>query len=86
LPKVDKLDFYKMCRVINFPTRFVDNPKEINEKKADKELEVKMRNWYADFMLLLLEYYGKFMKDGLKEINEVMIGFEISREPTQSFS
>ena len=66
-PEMDKNDagVWSRCRVINFPTTFVENPQDINEKKMDKNLQYKMINWKADFMLLLLEYYKKYVIYGL---------------------
>ena len=65
---VDKLDagFWARCKVVDFPMTFVENPKEENELSLDKNLKGKLEKWKQDFMLLLIEYCKKYIKDGLK--------------------
>ena len=67
IPNVDKLDagFWSKCKVVNFPTTFVKNPKNKNELPIDKDLKEKIVEWKQDFMLLLIEYCKKYIKYGL---------------------
>ena len=67
IPNVDKLDagFWSKCKVVNFPTTFVKNPKNKNELPIDKDLKEKLVEWKQDFMLLLIEYCKKYIKYGL---------------------
>ena len=68
IPSVDKLDsgFWSRCKVVHFPTTFVATPKDKNELPIDKELKYKITDWKQDFMLLLIEYCKKYIKNGLK--------------------
>lgn len=69
IPDMDDSDaaIWSRCRVINFPVTFVEdpNPNNVFENKIDKNLSEKIINWKQDFMLLLLQYYQKYRKDGL---------------------
>jgi P4 family phage/plasmid primase-like protien len=56
---------WERCRYINFPITFVDEPKNENQKKIDYGLKNKLFNWKEDFMLLLLDYYKIYKKEGL---------------------
>lgn len=56
---------WQRCRYINFPITFVDDPKKENEKKIDYELKNKLYYWKEDFMLLLIDYYKLYKKEGL---------------------
>lgn len=76
IPEMDSTDggVWSRLRVLNFPVTFVDrNPVGDFEKKMDKNLSIKIEGWKSDFMLLLLEYYGKYKINGLvptKSINK----------------
>ena len=59
-----------MC--LEFPITFVENPKKLNEKKIDKTLKKKVELWKQDFMLLLIENYKLYKKEGLKPTEEVL--------------
>ena len=53
---------WRRIRVIDFPSKFVDNPKESNEYKIDRTLPTKIRediSWKQTFMNILIEYYYK---------------------------
>ena len=68
IPDVDKLDggFWSRCKVVDFPTTFVEKPENPNELPIDKDLKSKLKEWKQDFMLLLIEYCEKYIKYGLK--------------------
>ncbi|MBM3204259.1 hypothetical protein FJZ55_10205, partial [Candidatus Woesearchaeota archaeon] len=74
IPEIDDMDqaISDRLRCISFPTKFVDNPKLENEKKRDNTLEQKLIHWRNDFMLLLIEYYYKYMKTGLTPTKSIM--------------
>lgn len=53
---------WRRIKVINFPSRFVDNPKESNEFKIDRTLPSRMREtlaWKQTFLNILIEFYYK---------------------------
>jgi phage/plasmid-associated DNA primase len=62
IPECDDIDnaFSKRLRCINFPTEFVDNPKNPNQKKIDVNINKNFEYWKNDFMLLLIENYRKY--------------------------
>lgn len=64
LPEIKGEDtaLWRRIRVIDFPSRFVDEPKDENEYKIDRTLPSRMRedlSWRQTFMSILLEYYYK---------------------------
>ena len=51
---------WRRIRVVDFPSRFVDEPKGPNDFKIDKELPSKLRtvvSWRQTFMNIILDYY-----------------------------
>ena len=68
IPKMDSNDggVWSRSRCIEFPTTFVENPIAENEKKINKGLSDILIHWKEDFMLLLIEYYKKYIEQGLK--------------------
>jgi P4 family phage/plasmid primase-like protien len=68
LPEIKGEDtaLWRRIRVIDFPSRFVDEPKEEGEYKIDRTLPSRMRediSWRQTFMKILLEYYYKDVKE-----------------------
>lgn len=64
LPEIKGEDtaLWRRIRVIDFPSRFVDEPKEPGEFKIDRTLPSRMRedlSWRQTFMNILLDYYSK---------------------------
>jgi P4 family phage/plasmid primase-like protien len=64
LPEIKGEDtaLWRRIRVIDFPSRFVDDPKEHNEYKIDRTLPSRMRediSWRQTFIKILLDYYYK---------------------------
>jgi P4 family phage/plasmid primase-like protien len=64
LPEIKGEDtaLWRRIRVIDFPSRFVDDPKDRHEYKIDRSLPSRMRedlSWRQTFMNILLEYYYK---------------------------
>jgi P4 family phage/plasmid primase-like protien len=53
------------ARIITFPYRFVSNPTNEYERKGDpkiKEEYIKSKEWRDEMMLILIEYYNKYIK------------------------
>jgi P4 family phage/plasmid primase-like protien len=68
LPEIKGEDtaLWRRIRVIDFPSRFVDEPKETNEYKIDRTLPSRMRedvSWKQTFMNILIDYYYKDVKE-----------------------
>jgi P4 family phage/plasmid primase-like protien len=68
LPEIKGEDtaLWRRIRVIDFPSRFVDDPKDANEYKIDRTLPSRMRedvSWRQTFMKILLTYYYKDVKE-----------------------
>lgn len=74
LPEIPSNDggTWRRIRVVDFPSKFVDDPKESNEFKKDTEIPEKLKNWAPYFISLLIEMYAKFVKEGLKEPESVI--------------
>ena len=74
LPRVPPHDggTWRRMEVVEFGSKFVDNPKEDNEYPIDSHLSEKLRDWRETFMSILLEYYKKYQKEGLKPPDEVV--------------
>ncbi len=89
LPEIPSQDggTWRRLRVVEFTSRFVDDPdpNKPNEFKADKELSNKIVDWKEDFMGLLIEYYKKYKKEGLKEPAEVMKYTEEYKKDSDEF-
>jgi P4 family phage/plasmid primase-like protien len=73
LPEIKGEDtaLWRRIRVIDFPSRFIDDPVEPGEYKIDRTLPSRMRedlSWRQTFMKILLEYYYKDVKEPI-EIN-----------------
>jgi P4 family phage/plasmid primase-like protien len=64
---------WRRMEVIEFKSRFCENPKETHEFPIDKNLSEKLKNWKELFMALLLDvYYAKYKKVGIKVPIEVI--------------
>ncbi len=68
LPEIKGEDtaLWRRIRVIDFPSRFVDEPKESNEYKIDRTLPSRMRediSWRQTFMNILLDYYNRDIRE-----------------------
>jgi len=72
VPKVDNPNdeaFWIRFKCINFPTMFVDEPKNTYEKKINTNLQIEELNMY--FMLLLIEHYKLYKLEGIKTVESV---------------
>jgi len=73
LPSVASIDggTWRRIRVIEFNSRFCDNPVKPNEFKIDPQLKLKMNNWKPYFMSVLIYWYKKSLEEGIQEPCEV---------------
>jgi P4 family phage/plasmid primase-like protien len=75
LPEVPPNDSgtWRRMEVIEFKSRFCENPKEENEFPIDKYLSDKLKNWNELFMALLIDvYYCDYKKNGLFVPDEII--------------
>jgi len=68
LPEIKGEDtaLWRRIRVIDFPSRFVDDPKEHGEYKIDRTLPSRMRediSWRQTFINILIDYYYRDVKE-----------------------
>ena len=80
LPNVNSIDggTFRRLRVIEFKSRFCDNPIKQNEFKIDPSIKDKIKNWRPYFMSILLHYYQLYqeevkIKGKIEEPEEVKI-------------
>lgn len=69
LPNIPSNDggTWRRLRVVEFPSKFVDEPSAPNEFQKDIRIPSKLRIWKSHFMSLLINTYEKYLKEGLKE-------------------
>ena len=67
LPFLDSSDngAWTRSRILEFKYTFKKTPVAENERPIDDELKRRVKNWGPQFMLLLLEYYKIYRKEGL---------------------
>lgn len=91
IPEVDKpndIAFWNRCKCLNFPILFTDNPMNENEKQINKNLKNEIKEWKQDCMLLFLEYYEKYEKNGLKiteDIKKATLKYQKNNNPYADF-
>lgn len=68
IPDIDSSDgaIWTRCRCIDFPTKFVTNPINAQEKLIDMHLSVKLPRWRVPFLHILLRYYSIYLTEGLE--------------------
>jgi len=74
LPVIPSTDggTWRRLRVVNFGSKFVDNPKKDNEFKIDPYLSKNFKKWQVSLMSLLIDRYKTYKIKGLKEPQEVL--------------
>lgn len=74
LPQVPSDDggTWRRIRVVEFTSKFVENPVEENEFPIDYDLPKKLDSWKSHFMSLLIEYYGLYKQEGIFEPEEIL--------------
>jgi phage/plasmid-associated DNA primase len=86
LPEIKGEDtaLWRRIRVVDFPSRFVDEPKESGEFKIDRTLPSRMRedpSWRQTFLNILLDYYYQ----DISEPEEVKIKTNEYRSENSNF-
>lgn len=73
MPEVPPYDggVWRRMEAAEFPSRFVDDPKEEFEFKKDNNLKDKLENWKETFMSILLHYFKIYKEEGLTAPDEV---------------
>lgn len=73
LPTVTSCDggTWRRIRVVEFKSRFCDNPVKQNEFKIDPTIKYKIKSWRPYFMSILIHWYQKYLEEGMKEPDEV---------------
>jgi P4 family phage/plasmid primase-like protien len=73
LPTVSSIDggTWRRIRVVEFKSRFCDNPVKENEFKIDPSIKYKIKYWRPYFMSILIHWYEKFLEEGMNEPDEV---------------
>lgn len=73
LPSVTSCDggTWRRIRVVEFKSRFCDNPVKPNEFRIDPTIKTKIRMWRPYFMSILIYWYNKFLLEGMNEPEEV---------------
>ena len=74
LPKVPPHDrgTWRRMEVVEFGSKFVENPKEEGEFPIDSHLSERLGDWKEAFMSILLNYYRQYREYGLKVPYEVL--------------
>ena len=69
-----QIKVWRRLRVIEFSSKFCDNPDPNNENefKKDPSVSQKIKIWKGAFIAILIEYYKKYLREGLKEPDVVM--------------
>lgn len=72
LPNLSSIDggTLRRVRVIEFKSKFCDNPKKTNEFHIDPDVKQKQRMWRPFFMSILIHYYYLYQKE-LKETGKI---------------
>lgn len=79
---------WRRVRLIEFPSKFTENPSSDPNKlefPIDLELSSKIQLWKDGFLWLLLEYYKKYLKDGITEPEKVIEYTQIYRRENDIF-
>lgn len=73
LPTVTSIDggTWRRIRVVEFKSRFCENPVKENEFKIDPSIKYKIRYWRPYFMSILIHWYQRFLEEGMNEPDEV---------------
>ncbi len=76
LPNVPSDDggTWRRLRVVEFTSKFTENPnpENPNEFPVDLEISGKFEDWKEHFMALLIQYHNRYLKEGIKEPEEVL--------------
>lgn len=64
---------WRRIRVVEFTSKFVENPQTDNEYPIDIDLPQKMQAWRPYFISMLIEYYKRYLKEGNREPEDVLM-------------
>jgi P4 family phage/plasmid primase-like protien len=72
LPAINSCDggTFRRLRIIEFTSRFCDNPIKENEFKIDPTIKTKIKNWRPYFMTILIHYYNVYTNE-MKEFGKI---------------
>ena len=75
LPEIPSADggTWRRLRVVPFETKFVDNPKELHERKKIGNIDDIIDTWRSEFMSILIQNYKTYIKDGIDEPPKVLL-------------
>ncbi|KAJ3214584.1 hypothetical protein HDU81_001660 [Chytriomyces hyalinus] len=59
-------------RILDFPTKFVENPSQPHERKMDDNLPIRIKHWGPQMMLLMIEWYNMFKSEGLTPTAKIL--------------
>jgi P4 family phage/plasmid primase-like protien len=73
LPTVTSIDggTWRRIRVIEFKSRFCENPVKENEFKIDPSIKTKIKEWRPYFMSILIHWYNRYQYEGMCEPEDV---------------
>lgn len=93
LPNISSIDggTFRRLRVIEFKSRFCDNPKRPNEFQIDPTIRTKLKNWRPYFMSILIHWFNKYEneiseKGRIDEPDEVMVATSKYKEDNDKFT
>jgi len=74
LPQVPAEDggTWRRIRLVEFTSKFCDNPTKENEFKVDTELSARFDTWKEAFLSMLIMYFKQYSINGIKEPEEVL--------------
>ena len=77
---------WRRLRIIDFNSRFVDNPVKPNEYKIDYNLKDKLKKWKPYFTSILLHYYNLYKIEGNNEPEEVLVATNRYKNENDKFT
>ena len=88
IPSLEAQDeaVWDRSRVIEFPFRFVDHPRQDNERKIDRSLKRHLPALAPQLMLVLLEAYGRYKREGLNPTPRMQAFTQGVREENDPYS
>ena len=88
MPKIKTTDggTWRRLMVIDFKSKFVDDPRRANEFKRDPNLDKKMKKWHGPLLWMLVERYKKLAEKHLvitipKSVLDASRAFRMQENP-----
>ena len=92
IPAVSSIDMgtFRRLRIIEFTSKFCENPKKENEFKIDPMIKEKIKGWRPYFMSMLIHYYNIYNQElstngFIEEPDEVKIATNKYKEENDKF-